>query len=91
MRNLLFFLAVIFCNQQLFAQIDARLFRYPDVSATQISFVYGGDIWIVSKNGGTATRITSSTGEESFPRFSPDGKTIAFIIAIGFCTVIKFR
>ena len=60
------------------AQIDARLFRFPDVSASQIAFVYGGDIWIVSKSGGTANRITSSTGEESFPRFSPDGKSLAF-------------
>lgn len=60
------------------AQIDARLFRFPHVSATQIAFVYGGDIWIVPKSGGTANRITSSTGEESYPRFSPDGKTLAF-------------
>jgi tricorn protease len=77
MRNLLIILSV-FISQPLLAQVDARLFRYPDVSATQISFVYGGDIWIVSKSGGMATRITSSTGEESFPRFSPDGKTLAF-------------
>jgi tricorn protease len=54
------------------------LFRFPDVSSTQIAFVYGGDIWIAPKTGGTATRITTSTGEESFPRFSPDGKTLAF-------------
>ncbi len=69
-------LSIICCTT--FAQVDARLFRYPDVSATQISFVYGGDIWLVPKTGGTAIKLTSSTGEESFPRFSPDGKTLAY-------------
>ena len=77
MRNLLIIISLLI-SQSLLAQVDARLFRFPDVSATQICFVYGGDIWIVSKSGGMATRITSSTGEESFPRFSPDGKTLAF-------------
>ena len=60
------------------AQIDARMFRHPDVSATQIAFVYAGDIWIVPKAGGLATRLTSAPGEELFPRFSPDGSKIAF-------------
>jgi tricorn protease len=60
------------------AQVDARLLRYPDVSATHIAFVYGGDIWVVPKEGGVANRLTTPRGEESFPRFSPDGREIAF-------------
>jgi len=60
------------------AQVDARLLRYPDVSSTHIAFVYGGDIWVVPKAGGTAVRLSSPRGEESFPRFSPDGSRIAF-------------
>ncbi len=60
------------------AATDARMFRYPDVSATHIAFVYAGDIWTVPRAGGAATRLTSAKGEESFPRFSPDGSRIAF-------------
>lgn len=60
------------------AQIDARLLRYPDVSDRLISFVYAGDIWVVEKSGGTARRLSSPRGEESFPRFSPDGRWLAF-------------
>src|SRR6187549_4012410 len=60
------------------AQVDARMLRYPDVSATQIAFVYAGDIWVAPKAGGDALRLSSPRGEESFPRFSPDGGQIAF-------------
>ncbi|MGE5244272.1 MAG: S41 family peptidase [Betaproteobacteria bacterium] len=60
------------------AQIDARMLRYPAVSADRIAFVYAGDIWLVPKTGGTATRLSSPPGEESFPRFSPDGTKIAY-------------
>jgi tricorn protease len=60
------------------AQVDARLLRYPDVSATSITFVYGGDIWVVPREGGVAQRLSSPAGEETFPRFSPDGARIAF-------------
>lgn len=60
------------------AQISAKLMRYLDVSDKQICFVYGGDIWIVDKNGGTAVPLTHSPGEESWPRFSPDGSQIAY-------------
>lgn len=60
------------------AQISAKLMRYMDVSDNQIAFVYGGDIWIMAKADGLAVPLTSSPGEESWPRFSPDGKEIAF-------------
>jgi tricorn protease len=61
-----------------FAEIDARMLRYPAVSADRIAFVYAGDIWLVSKKGGAAVRLSSPAGEESFPRFSPDGTRLAF-------------
>lgn len=60
------------------AQIDAGLFRYPDVSQTQVVFAYANDIWIIPKEGGTAIKMSSPAGVESFPKFSPDGKSIAF-------------
>ncbi|MBP6286705.1 MAG: PD40 domain-containing protein, partial [Ferruginibacter sp.] len=45
---------------------------------TQIVFTYGNDIWVIPKEGGTAEKLSSPAGVESFPKFSPDGKTIAF-------------
>ena len=60
------------------AQIDAGLFRYPDVSQSQIVFTYANDLWVIPKDGGTAIKLSSPAGVESFPKFSPDGKSIAF-------------
>ena len=60
------------------AQISAKLMRYMDVSDSRITFVYGGDIWVMPKSGGTALQVTHSPGEESWPRFSADGKFIAY-------------
>jgi tricorn protease len=57
---------------------DARILRYPDVSATHIAFVHAGDIYTVARSGGLATRLTSHEGLELFPKFSPDGRWIAF-------------
>lgn len=71
---MLFNISVFFSK----AQIDAGLFRYPDVSKTQIVFTYANDIWIMPKEGGTANRLSSPAGVEVFPKFSPDGKSIAF-------------
>ena len=60
------------------AQVNARMLREPAVSNTHIAFIYAGDVWIVPKAGGIAERLSSPKGEESFPRFSPDGSLLAF-------------
>ncbi|HVU57370.1 MAG TPA: PDZ domain-containing protein [Puia sp.] len=60
------------------AQINAALMRYPDVSATQIVFTYANDLWVVPKEGGKAQHLSSPAGVEIFPKFSPDGHTIAY-------------
>ena len=54
------------------------LLRKPTISKTQIAFSYGGDLWIVNRNGGEARRLTSDIGIEIDPIFSPDGSMIAF-------------
>ena len=60
-----------------------RLLHQPDVSATSVAFAYGGDIWIVSREGGEARRITSSPTVDADPHFSPDGKWLAFTGSYG--------
>ncbi|MBP7052507.1 MAG: PD40 domain-containing protein [Phycisphaerae bacterium] len=57
---------------------DARMLRFPDVSSSEIVFVYAGDLWIVPKTGGVARRLSSPKGQELLPKFSPDGSLIAF-------------
>lgn len=38
-----------------------------------------GDVYTLPAQGGTATRITSGSGFDGQPRFSPDGKSIVFV------------
>jgi tricorn protease len=80
MKKLLVYFPILFSFLALniSAQVDARLFQYPDVSKTHISFTYAGDVWIVSKEGGTAFRLTTAKGTEGFAKFSPDGSQLAF-------------
>jgi tricorn protease len=54
------------------------LLRKPTVSATEIAFSYGGDLWVVAREGGEARRLTAGVGIETAPLFSPDGRWIAF-------------
>ena len=59
-------------------QNEARLLRFPAIYGDQIVFSYAGDLYSVNSNGGMARKLTTGVGYEIFPRFSPDGKYIAF-------------
>lgn len=57
---------------------EARLLRFPATNSKDVVFAYGGDLYKVSLEGGQAQRLTSHIGYEMFPRFSPDGQSVAF-------------
>ncbi|MDR1500426.1 MAG: PDZ domain-containing protein [Tannerellaceae bacterium] len=61
-----------------FAAEEARLLRFPATNGDEVVFSYAGDLYKAPLSGGQAARLTSHVGYEMFPRFSPDGKTIAF-------------
>jgi len=78
-KAILFVLSVIFLHQISFAQdSEARLMRFPATHGDQIVFSYAGDIYTISKGETFARKLTGYQGYEMFPRFSPDGKSIAF-------------
>ncbi len=54
------------------------MLRYPAVSATHIAFCYSNRLWLVPREGGLASPLAAPPGAPMFPRFSPDGKSIAF-------------
>ncbi len=54
------------------------LLQSPSLSATQLVFAYGGEIWITSRDGGEARRLVSGTNRLDGPIFSPDGSMVAY-------------
>lgn len=73
-----FFLFTLLTLGQLFAQDETRLLRFPAIYGERIVFGYAGDLYTVGAEGGVARKLTNDEGYEMFPRFSPDGKWLAF-------------
>ena len=69
---------VLLLSVSLYAGMEGRLLRQPHINGDRVVFMYGGDIYTVALKGGTAVKLTSFKGYEVFPKFSPDGKWIAF-------------
>ena len=79
----LFISVIIFSiigGQSIFSQEDSPLVRFPSVNfnGSKIAFSFQGDIWTVNADGSQPTRLTIHEGYEGYPKWSPDGKSIAF-------------
>ena len=70
--------AVVLAASAALAAEEARFFTYPTINGDKIAFTYEADLWVASAQGGAATRLTTFPGTESFAKFSPDGKWLAF-------------
>jgi tricorn protease len=57
---------------------DTRLLTDPAVSASHVAFSYANDLWVARVDGTDVRRLTAHPGEERSPRFSPDGRLLAF-------------
>ncbi|MBN2007939.1 PD40 domain-containing protein [candidate division KSB1 bacterium] len=76
--HLLFLLLFVFTATTLFSADEARVLRFPTIHGDNIAFTYAGDLYTVNVSGGVARKLTSDVGQEIFPRYSHDGKWLAF-------------
>ena len=58
--------------------LDTRLLTDPALSRDRMAFAYANDLWTARPDGTGVERLTSHPGIESGPRFSPDGRLVAF-------------
>ena len=57
---------------------EAKLVRSPHYHDGKVAFSYMGDIWTAREDGTGVVRLTVNKARDIAPRFSPDGRWIAF-------------
>src|SRR5579885_1235256 len=72
------FLLALLALSSLATAKEARLIRYPHYHDGRVTFSYLGDIWVANEDGTNIQRLTVNRARDVYPRFSPDGKWIAF-------------
>ncbi len=78
MRPISLSLAFLVGTQAFASAREAKLVRYPDYHDGKVAFAYLGDIWTADEDGKNIQRLTVHTARDIHPRFSPDGRSIAF-------------
>jgi len=78
MKKIILILSLLFVTMLI--AVEPHFMSWPDISSDgeNVCFVYKNDLWLVPFTGGEAQRITSTEAEEWHPKFSPNGKQIAF-------------
>ncbi len=81
MRNSFALILIFSISTTSFADQPIRFVSNVDVApdGSQITFDWNGDIWLAPVQGGTAKPLTRNPARDRSPRFSPDGKSLAFI------------
>ena len=77
-RSVFACLTLLLGVQGLASAREAKLVRYPDYHDGKVAFAYLGDIWTADEDGKNIQRLTVHTARDIHPRFSPDGRSIAF-------------
>src|SRR6266852_5596312 len=77
-----YFLAIVAlgaaCSVASASTAEIKLARHPDYHGAKIVFSYLGNLWLVDEDGSNPRRLTVQRARDTHPRFSPDGKWIAF-------------
>ncbi|MFC2158535.1 hypothetical protein ACFLT9_11920, partial [Acidobacteriota bacterium] len=78
-----YFITLLVCVLVLAASLTAhtgpvKFARYPNAQNGKIVFTFHGDLWVANDDGSHPYRLTDNVAMDIFPRFSPDGKWVAF-------------
>ena len=81
MKRLLACLVALAIGIDVQAAESIRLANNPALSpdGQWLAFDWNGDIWLAPSAGGEAKPRTANSARDTHPRFSPDGKDIAFV------------
>ncbi|MEJ2635736.1 MAG: hypothetical protein P8184_10645, partial [Calditrichia bacterium] len=77
-KQLWYLLLVVLISFSVLYGRETKFLHYPDIHGNLVVFNYAGDLWSADITDGLAFHLTTSPGNETYPRISPDGKWIAF-------------